>query len=338
MDVAFFSTRAHDRASFSEANAAHRHDLEFLEPRLTAATSILAAGAPAVCVFVNDDVGVQVLEGLAAQGTRLVALRSTGFNHVDLNAAHRLGITVVRVPSYSPFSVAEHTVGLILSLTRHIHRAYARVRDGNFALDGLLGFDLHERTVGVVGTGRIGVQVVRIMRGFGCRVLTSDPVRNAECEAMGAVPVPFEVVLAESDIITLHCPLVPETHHLIDGQAFGRMRRGVMLINTSQRGDCGAQDRHPRASRPRRLRRRGGSVLSGSLGGGDPRRRVRAAADVSERADHGASGFLHEGSGPEYRRDDPGKHHGLRAAATARKRGDPRARAKPGGTGGRSGP
>lgn len=234
MDVAFFSTRAHDRASFLEANAGHRHTLAFLEPRLTAATSVLAAGSPAVCVFVNDDAGAQVLEGLAARGTRLVALRSAGFNHVDLHAAHRLGITVVRVPAYSPFSVAEHTVGLILSLTRHIHRAYARVRDGNFALDGLLGFDLHDRTVGVVGTGRIGAQVVRIMRGFGCRVLTSDPTRNPECEAAGAVPVPLDTLLAESDIITLHCPLVPETHHLIDQQAFGRMRRGAMLINTSR--------------------------------------------------------------------------------------------------------
>ncbi|MGH8638843.1 MAG: 2-hydroxyacid dehydrogenase [Burkholderiales bacterium] len=234
MDVAFFSTKTHDRASFLDANGGHGHALAFLEPRLTAATGVLAAGFPAVCVFVNDDVGATVLEGLAAQGTRLVALRSAGFSHVDLDAAHRQGLTVARVPAYSPFAVAEHTVGLILSLTRHIHRAYARVRDGNFALDGLLGFDLHARTVGVVGTGRIGVQVVRIMRGFGCRVLTSDPVRSAEGEAAGGIPVSLDVLLAESDIITLHCPLVPDTHHLIDERAFGRMRRGVMLINTSR--------------------------------------------------------------------------------------------------------
>ncbi len=234
MDVVFFSTRAHDRASFLEANAGHRHTLAFLEARLTATTSVLAAGSPAICVFVNDDVGVEVLNGLAAQGTRLIALRSAGFNHVALDAARRLGMTVVRVPAYSPFAVAEHTVGLILSLTRHIHRAYARVRDGNFALDGLLGFDLHDRTVGVVGTGRIGVQVVRIMRGFGCRVLTSDPARSPDCEAVGAIPVPLDALLAESDIVTLHCPLVPETYHLIDEQAFRRMRRGAMLINTSR--------------------------------------------------------------------------------------------------------
>jgi D-lactate dehydrogenase len=234
VEIAFFSTKAHDRASFLDANAGHHHRLTFLEPRLTAATAVLAAGVPAVCVFVSDEVNRAVLDQLASGGTRLLALRSAGFNHVDLEAARDAGITVVRVPAYSPFAIAEHTVGLILSLTRSIHRAYARVRDGNFALDGLLGFDLHGRTVGVVGTGRIGTQVVRIMRGFGCRVLTSDPVPNPECEAAGAAPVTLDELLAGSDIVTLHCPLVPATYHMIDARAFSLMRRGVMLINTSR--------------------------------------------------------------------------------------------------------
>ena len=166
MEVAFFSTRAHDRASFLEANAAHRHTLAFLEARLTAATSILAAGSTAVCVFVNDDAGAEVLEGLAALGIRLVALRSAGFNHVDLDAAHRLGMTVVRVPAYSPFAVAEHTVGLILSLTRHIHRAYARVRDGNMkAIGPLVGFVMRE-TKGRADGGEV-TRLIRERLGLG---------------------------------------------------------------------------------------------------------------------------------------------------------------------------
>jgi D-lactate dehydrogenase len=234
MKVVLFSTKPHDRASFLAANANHGHELVFLEPRLHAETSVLAAGFPAVCVFVNDVVSREVVEALGGQGAKLIALRSAGFNHVDLAAADRGGLAVVRVPAYSPFAVAEHTVALMLSLTRSLHRAYARVRDGNFSLDGLLGFDLHGRTVGVVGTGRIGSGVVRIMIGFGCRVLTFDPVPSPECAAAGAVSVSLEVLLAESDIITLHCPLVPDTHHLIDDEAFGRMRRGVMLINTSR--------------------------------------------------------------------------------------------------------
>lgn len=234
MKVALFSTRPHDRASFLEAAAERPHEITFLEPRLNAATAVLADGFPAVCVFVNDEVGAEAVARLVAQGTRLLALRSAGFNHVDLAAAREHGLTVVRVPAYSPHAVAEHTVGLILSLTRRIHRAYARVRDGNFALEGLLGFDIHGRTVGVVGTGRIGTEVVRIMRGFGCRVLTFDPVRSPECEAAGAEPVARDVLFATSDIITLHCPLAPETYHLIGRDAFARMRPGVMLINTSR--------------------------------------------------------------------------------------------------------
>jgi D-lactate dehydrogenase len=171
MKVAVFSTKAYDRSFLEAANVTHGHELTFFEPRLTWDTCMLASGFPAICVFVNDQVEATVLGKLVQQGTRLIALRCAGFNNVDLAAAHELGITVVRVPAYSPHAVAEHTVGLILALNRKIHRAYARVREGNFSLDGLLGFDLCHRTIGIVGTGRIGIIVAQIMRGFGCNLL-----------------------------------------------------------------------------------------------------------------------------------------------------------------------
>ena len=178
MRVAFFSTHSFDRQFFNRANPNGAHDIVYFEPRLTADTCALAAGYPAVCAFVNDHLDAAVLQRLAAGGTRLVALRSAGFNHVDLQAARQLGLTIVRVPAYSPYAVAEHTVALILSLNRKICRAYARVREGNFALDGLLGFDLHGRTVGIVGTGKVGMLVAKIMRGFGCELLGYDVTPN----------------------------------------------------------------------------------------------------------------------------------------------------------------
>ncbi|HEY8461876.1 MAG TPA: 2-hydroxyacid dehydrogenase [Blastocatellia bacterium] len=234
MKVAIFSTKHYDRAFLEAANAAYGHELFFFEPRLTEETTALAAQFPAVCVFVNDRLSAPVLNTLAAQGTRLIALRSAGFNNVDLIAAQELGLTVVRVPAYSPYAVAEHTAGLILTLNRKIHRAFARVREGNFSLDGLLGFDLHGRTVGVIGTGKIGAVVARIMNGFGCRLLAHDPFPNPECERLGVKYVSRPRLFADSDIITLHCPLTPETHHLINDQAIGQMKSGVMLINTGR--------------------------------------------------------------------------------------------------------
>jgi D-lactate dehydrogenase len=234
MKVAIFSTKPYDQEFLQAANAAHGHELVFFEPRLTHEARALAAGFPAICVFVNDQLDATVLTALAHQGTRLIALRCAGFNNVDLLAARDLGLTVVRVPAYSPHAVAEHTVGLILTLNRQIHRAHARVREGNLALDGLLGFDLHDRTVGIVGTGKIGTVVAHIMKGFGCRLLAYDPVPNADCVALGARYVPLSELLTESDIITLHCPLTPETHHLIDTRALSQMKPGVMLINTSR--------------------------------------------------------------------------------------------------------
>jgi D-lactate dehydrogenase len=165
---------------------------------------------------------------------RLLALRSAGFNHVDLQAAQRLGLAVGRVPAYSPEAVAEHAVALILTLNRNIHRAYNRVREGNFSLDGLLGFDLHGRSVGIIGTGQIGTAFARIMRGFGCRLLAHDPQENAECVALGVAYRPLDALLADSDIVSLHCPLIPATRHLLDGERLARMKHGAMLINTSR--------------------------------------------------------------------------------------------------------
>lgn len=234
MRVAVFSTKPYDRTFLEAANQAHGHELVFLEPRLAPSTAPLAGGFPAVCVFVNDQVNAAVLERLSQHGTRLVATRTAGFNHIDLLAAQRLGVTVARVPAYSPYAVAEHTVGLILTLNRKIHRAYNRVRDGNFALDGLLGFDLHGRTVGIVGTGHIGAVVARIMRGFGCRLLAYDPYPNPDCQAIGVEYLSLEDLVARVDILTLHCPLTPATYHLIDERLLNQAKPGMMLVNTSR--------------------------------------------------------------------------------------------------------
>ncbi len=234
MRVAVFSTKPYDRQFLDAANASARHVLAFLEPRLTIETVALARGVTAVCAFVNDALPAEVLEALAGGGIRLVALRCTGFNNVDLAAARKLGITVARVPEYSPHAVAEHAVTLVLALNRNIHRAYARVREGNFALEGLLGFDMKGRTVGVVGTGRIGATFARILAGFGCTILAVDPAPDAACIAVGVRYVELPELLAASDIVSLHCPLTPATHHLIDAAALARLRPGAMLINTSR--------------------------------------------------------------------------------------------------------
>jgi D-lactate dehydrogenase len=236
MRIAFFSAKSYEQRFFEAANTAFGHEIAYLEPRLSSATVALAAGYPAVCVFVNDQLDAAALEVLARGGTRLLALRSAGFNHVDLAAAGRCGLAMVRVPAYSPHAVAEHTVGLILALDRRLHRAYVRVREGNFSLDGLMGFDLNARTVGVVGTGKIGEVVCRILRGFGCRLLAVDPQHNAACEGLGVGYVGLETLLREADIVTLHCPLTEKTRHVVDARALATMRDGAMLINTSRGG------------------------------------------------------------------------------------------------------
>jgi D-lactate dehydrogenase len=234
MRIAFFSTHPFDRRFFDEANADRHYDLHYLEPRLTTATTVLAHGHPVVCAFVNDTLDAAVLSQLAAGGTRMVALRSAGFNHVDLTAAQSLGLTVARVPAYSPHAVAEHTIALILALNRRIYRAYARVRDGNFSLDGLLGFDMAGRTAGVVGTGRIGTVVARILRAFGCEVVAYDVAPSDECRALGVRYVTLEELWSASDIVTLHAPLTPDTRHIVDARALARMKPGVMIVNTSR--------------------------------------------------------------------------------------------------------
>ncbi len=235
MNVAVFSAKPYDKRFLENRAAEFGQKLRFLEPRLSRETAPLARECRAVCLFVNDIADREVLEILAHEcGVEFVALRCAGFNNVDLQAAADLGITVVRVPAYSPYAVAEHTLALILTLNRQTHRSYHRVREGNFALEGLLGFDIHGKTVGVVGTGRIGREFLRVMGGFECRLLAFDPYPNEECRELGAEYVDLPSLLEESDIVSLHCPLTPETHHIIDDAAIGRMKRGVMLINTSR--------------------------------------------------------------------------------------------------------
>ena len=232
MRIAVFSTKPYDRRFLDQANQT-QHELTYFDPQLTAETAPLAAGFEAVCAFVNDKLDAPVLRLLHGNGTRLIALRSAGFNNVDLPEAERLGMTVVRVPAYSPHAVAEHAVALVLSLNRMTFRAYNRVREGNFSLDGLLGFDLYGKTVGVVGTGKIGLIFADIMHGFGCKVLAADPYPSPDAKPFVEY-VSLEHLLETADIISLHCPLTPETDHLIDAEAIARMKDGVMVINTGR--------------------------------------------------------------------------------------------------------
>lgn len=236
MKVAVFSAKSYDVDSLNAANERFGHELVFFEPRLTPETAPLAAGYPAICPFVNDQLNERVLQILERGGARLLALRSAGFNHVDCGAAARLKMTVMRVPAYSPQAVAEHAVGLMLALNRKIHRAYARVREGNLSLEGLLGFDMQGKTVGIAGTGRIGAALARILNGFGCRLLAYDPYVNQEVVDLGAEYVELDRLLAESDIISLHVPLLPSTEHIINAESLDRMKDGVMIINTSRGG------------------------------------------------------------------------------------------------------
>jgi D-lactate dehydrogenase len=234
MRIILFSNQTYDRDSFLAANHGHGFELHFQQTQLRLDTVALAMGFEVVCPFVNDDLSRPVLEHLAAGGTKLIALRSAGYNHVDLAAAQALGLAVVRVPAYSPHAVAEHGVGLVLALCRHLHRAYNRTREGDFSLHGLTGFDLHGRTVGVIGSGQIGEVFARIMSGFGCHILAYDPYPNHAIEALGGRFVELDELLAQSDIISLHCPLNDATKHLINARSLERMKRGAMLINTGR--------------------------------------------------------------------------------------------------------
>lgn len=237
MRVAVFSSKSYDEQFLTLANKTlvnkNRHDLHFFEARLTATTASLASGHNAVCAFVNDDLNKEVLAQLKENGTELIALRSAGFNHVDLKAAQELGLSVVRVPAYSPYAVAEHALALILTLNRKTHRAYNRVREGNFNLEGLLGFDLRGKTVGIIGTGKIGAIFAQVMTGFSCKLLAHDPYPDRTLETVAQF-VSLDALFERSDIISLHCPLTPDTYHLIDETALAQMKEGVTLINTSR--------------------------------------------------------------------------------------------------------
>lgn len=241
MRVAVFSTKPYDRRSLEAANARDGHVLFFLESRLAVPTAPLAHGYGAVCAFINDDLGATTLEILASGGTKLIALRSAGFNHVDLKVAAELGMKVLRVPAYSPHAVAEHALALIMTLNRKTHRAYNRVREGNFSLDGLLGFDICGKTAGIVGTGKIGVILAGILAGMGCKVLGFDPYQSEHFKKVGTY-VDLPELLRESHIVSLHCPLTPESYHLINKETLAQMRPGAMLINTSRGALIDAQD------------------------------------------------------------------------------------------------
>lgn len=236
MKIAVFSAKGYDRDSLDAANAAEGHQLTYHDAPLEIDTVGLAAGYDAVCIFVNDKADAAVLEKLKEGGTKLVALRCTGFNNVDLQAAERLGLKVVRVTNYSPHSVAEHAVALLLAINRKIHRAYNRTRDSNFALDGLMGFDLHGKSVAVIGTGKIGNVFAKIMIGFGCNVIGYDTYPSPEFEALGAHYAAPGEIARDADIISLHCPLTPETYHIINADTLARTKRGALLINTSRGG------------------------------------------------------------------------------------------------------
>lgn len=234
MKVAVFSTKPYDQRFLEVANQAHSHELAFFEDRLNERTAPLAQGCNAVCAFVNDDLNARTLEILSGLGVRMVALRCAGFNQVDLKAAAALGINVRRVPAYSPYAVAEFAIGLILSLNRKFYRAFNRVREGNFGIDGLLGFDLHGKTVGFIGTGKIGFLTAKPLGAMGCQLLAFDPYPNDQFKAIGGTYVSLDELLAQSDIISLHCPLTPESYHLIGAKTLPKTKRGVMIINTSR--------------------------------------------------------------------------------------------------------
>ena len=236
MKVAVFSARPYDRDFLELANHVSKHELVFFEARLSRETLSLCQGFDAICAFINDDLSQPILDAIADLGIQHIALRSAGFNHVDLPTAQQRGISVARVPAYSPYAVAEHAVALILALNRKIYRAYNRVRDDNFMLDGLLGFDLHGSTVGIIGTGKIGRCFANIMAGFGCELLAYDLQPHPACIEMGVRYVDLKELIESSRVISLHCPLFPETHHLICDDTIAMMQPNTMLINTSRGG------------------------------------------------------------------------------------------------------
>jgi len=236
MKISFFSTQPYDKEFFNLYNDSFGYELEYFETHLNLQTVSLVDKSTVVCVFVNDKVDANVIEKLAEKGVKIIALRCAGFNNVDLTAALQYNIRVCRVPAYSPEAVAEHAIAMILSLDRKIHKAYNRVREQNFSLNGLLGFDVHGKTIGVIGTGNIGKVFCKIISGFGCRVLAFDIIANKDLESIGVTFLPLIELLKQSDIISLHCPLNEQTKHLINAETIAMMKKGVMLVNTSRGG------------------------------------------------------------------------------------------------------
>ena len=232
--VAFFSSKSYDEKSFRQANSEEKYQFQYHDFRLTTQTARLAQGCEVVCAFVNDDLSANVLEILADGGTKLITMRCAGFDRVDLQAAQKLGLQVTRVPAYSPEAVAEHAVGLMMSLNRRFHKAYQRTRDANFSLEGLVGFNFYGKTAGIIGTGKIGLATMRILKGLGMEILCYDPYENPQAIELGATYCELDEIYARSHIISLHCPMTKENYHLLNEDAFNKMRDGVMIINTSR--------------------------------------------------------------------------------------------------------
>lgn len=234
MKIAFFNTKSYDQQFFEKTNQSHGHDIRFISSHLNLETANLIVDEEVVCAFINDSLNAEVLKVLKQKGVKLIALRSAGFNHVDLVAAKQFALPVVRVPTYSPYAVAEHAAGLLMCLNRKIHRAFNRVREGDFSLHNLMGFDLHGKTVGVIGTGKIGLAFINIMLGFGCRVIAYDMVENKKYIAKGVEYVSLDILFKQANIISLHCPLTETTKHMINEQSLANMQDGVTIINTSR--------------------------------------------------------------------------------------------------------
>lgn len=242
MKIAMFSARNYETDHFNPLLKSLPLTFKYFDTQLNIHTAVLAKGYDAVCAFVNDDLSEPVLSQLATLGINTIAMRCAGYNNIDLTAAKRLNFNIVRVPAYSPEAVAEHSIALLMTLNRRIHKAYQRTRDANFSLDGLVGFNLHGKTVGIIGTGKIGLATMRIFKGFGCEILAYDPYPTDQATEIGAQYVELDEMYARSDIISLHCPLTDQNQHLLSSESFQKMKDGVMIINTSRGALLNADD------------------------------------------------------------------------------------------------
>lgn len=234
MKISFFSTQKYERLFFEQINQFHHHEINYFDFHLNSDSIGAVAPTDVVCCFVNDSINAEVIDGLCERGVQLIALRSAGYNHINYNYAQKKGISVCRVPAYSPQAIAEHTVALILCLNRKIHHAHNRIREGDFSLNGLMGFNLYQKTVGIIGTGQIGSALATILNGFGCQILAFDPQQNKHCVELGVNYVSLHTLLENSDIVSLNCPLNDKTYHLINCPALEIMKKGAMLINTGR--------------------------------------------------------------------------------------------------------